>query len=45
VADKAGFTWEGRLRCSHGYGGGPEVDRFLWARPAEDPAPSFSSRS
>ncbi len=39
VAEKAGFTWEGRLRRSHRYGGGPKLDQFLWARLADDPAP------
>ena len=32
VADKAGFTYEGRLRQSHRYGDGLRHDQLLWAR-------------
>ncbi|MGY1741526.1 MULTISPECIES: GNAT family N-acetyltransferase [unclassified Blastococcus] len=39
VAEKAGFTWEGRLRRSHRYGGGIKLDQFLWARLADDRPP------
>ncbi|WP_456566353.1 GNAT family N-acetyltransferase [Blastococcus sp. SYSU D00695] len=45
VAEKAGFTWEGRLRRSHRYGEGPKLDQFLWARLADDPAPSLSEHA
>ncbi|WP_029430618.1 GNAT family N-acetyltransferase [Blastococcus sp. URHD0036] len=44
VAEKAGFTWEGRLRRSHRYDG-VKLDQFLWARLADDPPPALSSRS
>jgi RimJ/RimL family protein N-acetyltransferase len=49
VAEKAGFTWEGRLRRSHRYDG-VKLDQFLWARLADDPppilpGPGLSSRS
>ena len=36
VAEKAGFTWEGRLRQSHRYGDGIRHDELLWARLATD---------
>ena len=40
VAEKAGFTWEGRLRRSHRYAG-VKLDQFLWARLADDPPPAL----
>jgi len=45
VAEKAGFTFEGRLRRSFRYGDGVKHDELLWARLAEDPLPELSSRS
>jgi RimJ/RimL family protein N-acetyltransferase len=42
VAEKAGFTREGRLRQSHRYDDGEWHDQLLWARLAEDPAPPSS---
>jgi RimJ/RimL family protein N-acetyltransferase len=36
VAEKAGFTCEGRLRQSHRYGDGLRHDELLWARLATD---------
>ena len=36
VAEKAGFTCEGRLRQSHRYGDGVRHDELLWARLATD---------
>jgi RimJ/RimL family protein N-acetyltransferase len=45
VAEKAGFTLEGRLRRSYRYGDGVKHDELLWARLAGDPAPVLSSRS
>ena len=39
VAEKAGFTLEGRLRSSHRYGDGRWHDELLWARLADDPPP------
>ena len=37
VAEKAGFTLEGRLRQSHRYGDGRHHDELLWGRLADDP--------
>jgi RimJ/RimL family protein N-acetyltransferase len=45
VAEKAGFTLEGRLRRSYRYGDGVKRDELLWARLAGDPAPLLSIRS
>ncbi len=45
VAEKAGFTFEGRLRRSYRYGDGRKHDELLWARLSDDPAPQLSSRS
>ncbi|SEL96334.1 Protein N-acetyltransferase, RimJ/RimL family [Blastococcus sp. DSM 46786] len=45
VAEKAGFTREGRLRRSYRYGDGVKHDELLWARLADDPAPEISTRS
>jgi RimJ/RimL family protein N-acetyltransferase len=44
VAEKAGFTLEGRLRRSYRYGDGVRHDELLWARLADDPAPDLGSR-
>jgi RimJ/RimL family protein N-acetyltransferase len=41
VAEKAGFTMEGRLRQSHRYGDGLHHDELLWGRLATDPVPSW----
>jgi RimJ/RimL family protein N-acetyltransferase len=41
VAEKAGFTLEGRLRRSYRYGDGRKHDELLWARLSDDPAPRF----
>jgi RimJ/RimL family protein N-acetyltransferase len=41
VAEKAGFTLEGRLRRSYRYGDGRKHDELLWARLDSDPAPEF----
>ena len=40
VAEKAGFLLEGKLRRSFRYGDGIKRDEMLWARRADDPAPS-----
>ena len=45
VAEKAGFTVEGRLRRSFRYGDGRKHDELLWARLDDDPAPDLSTRS
>ena len=45
VAEKAGFTFEGRLRRSYRYGDGVKHDELLWARLADDRAPDPSIRS
>jgi RimJ/RimL family protein N-acetyltransferase len=45
VAEKAGFTLEGRLRRSYRYGDGVKRDELLWARLADDPPPLLSIRS
>ncbi|GAB3320660.1 GNAT family N-acetyltransferase [Geodermatophilus aquaeductus] len=45
VAEKAGFTFEGRLRRSYRYGDGVKRDELLWARLADDDVPDLSSRS
>ncbi|PWW22086.1 RimJ/RimL family protein N-acetyltransferase [Geodermatophilus normandii] len=45
VAEKAGFTLEGRLRRSYRYGDGVKRDELLWARLAGDDVPDLSTRS
>ncbi|WP_369257224.1 GNAT family N-acetyltransferase [Geodermatophilus amargosae] len=45
VAEKAGSTFEGRLRRSYRYGDGVERDEPLWARLADDDVPDLSTRS
>ncbi|MGY1831543.1 GNAT family N-acetyltransferase [Geodermatophilus sp. SYSU D01180] len=45
VAEKAGFTFEGRLRRSFRYGDGAKHDELLWARLADDDVPDLSTRS
>ena len=42
VAEKAGFSYEGRLRRSYRYGDGVKHDELLWARLADDAAPQLS---
>jgi RimJ/RimL family protein N-acetyltransferase len=42
VAEKAGFSYEGRLRRSYRYGDGVKHDELLWARLADDPAPQLT---
>lgn len=44
VAEKAGFSHEGRLRRSFRYGDGHKHDELLWSRLADDPPPSLSGR-
>jgi RimJ/RimL family protein N-acetyltransferase len=39
VAEKTGFSFEGRLRRSYRYGDGEKHDELLWARLAGDPVP------
>ena len=39
VAEKAGFTYEGRLRRSFTYGDGVKHDELLWSRLSDDPPP------
>jgi RimJ/RimL family protein N-acetyltransferase len=41
VAEKAGFTVEGRLRRSYRYGDELKHDEVLWARLSDDPPPRF----
>ncbi len=45
VAEKAGFTLEGRLRRSYRYGDGVQRDELLWARLSDDDVPDLSTRS
>jgi RimJ/RimL family protein N-acetyltransferase len=45
VAEKAGFSYEGRLRRSFRYGDGLKHDELLWARLHDDPVPVLSTRS
>ncbi|WP_245817431.1 GNAT family N-acetyltransferase [Geodermatophilus saharensis] len=45
VAEKAGFTLEGRLRRSHRYSDGVRRDELLWARLSDDGVPDLSTRS
>jgi RimJ/RimL family protein N-acetyltransferase len=45
VAEKAGFTLEGRLRASYRYGDGRKHDELIWSRLADDPAPDLGRRS
>jgi RimJ/RimL family protein N-acetyltransferase len=39
VAERAGFTLEGRLRRSYRYADGRKHDELLWSRLADDPPP------
>ena len=43
VAEKAGFTLEGRLRRSFRHGDGLRHDELIGSRLADDPAPHFSA--
>jgi RimJ/RimL family protein N-acetyltransferase len=45
VAEKAGFTFEGRLRRSYRYGDGRKHDELLWSRLSDDPPPQLSTHS
>jgi RimJ/RimL family protein N-acetyltransferase len=45
VAEKAGFTREGRLRRSYRYGDGAKHDELLWSRLCDDPPPLLGPRS
>ncbi|MGY1696930.1 GNAT family N-acetyltransferase [Geodermatophilus sp. SYSU D00814] len=45
VAEKAGFTREGRLRRSHRYADGVRRDEVLWARLSDDDVPDLSTHS
>jgi RimJ/RimL family protein N-acetyltransferase len=45
VAEKAGFTLEGRLRRAYRYGDGIKHDELLWSRLSDDPPPPVSIRS
>jgi RimJ/RimL family protein N-acetyltransferase len=40
VAERAGFTLEGRLRRSYRYADGRKHDELLWSRLSDDPAPA-----
>jgi RimJ/RimL family protein N-acetyltransferase len=41
VAEKAGFTLEGRMRRSYRYADGVLHDELVWSRLRDDPAPSL----
>ncbi len=45
VAQKAGFTLEGRRRRSYRYGDGVHHDEMMWSRLADDPPPDPSSHA